>query len=117
MADAPDAIDRAVARPDFIGEIYPGPAGIPAVLPPDAPPAFLLVADDDNHTDSVLKLFELYHAAKIPVEVHIFTKGGHGFNQGQRSRLVTIKNWPQRLADWLADNNILDPAVPAPGTK
>jgi acetyl esterase/lipase len=117
LANAPDAIDQANARPDFIAEVYPGGAGIPSALPPNAPPAFLLVADDDNHTDAVLKLFELYRAAKIPVEVHVFTKGGHGFNQGQRSKLATIKNWPQRLTDWMADNNLLDPAVPAPGVK
>lgn len=117
LTNAPDAIDRANARPDFIVEIYPGGLGIPSVLPKNAPPAFLLVADDDNHTDAVLKLFNLYHATKIPVEVHIFTKGGHGFNQGQRSKLATIKNWPQRLTDWLGDNNILDPTVPAQGVK
>ncbi len=117
LTNALDAIDQANARPDFIGEIYPGGAGIPQALPPNAPPAFLLVADDDNHTDAVLKLFELYRAAKIPVEVHVFTKGGHGFNQGQRSKLATIKNWPQRLTDWMGDNNLLDPAVPAKGVK
>jgi acetyl esterase/lipase len=117
VTNAPDAIDQANARPDFIAEIYPGGAGIPPKLPANAPPAFLLVADDDNHTDTVLKLFELYRAAKIPVEVHVFTKGGHGFNQGQRSQLATIKNWPQRLTDWLGDNNVLNPAVPAPEAK
>jgi acetyl esterase/lipase len=115
--NAPDAIDQANARPDFIVEIYPGGAGIPQTLPSNAPPAFLLVADDDNHTDSVLKLFNLYRAAKIPVEVHVFTKGAHGFNLGQRSKLATIKNWPQRLTDWMGDNNILDPTVPARGVK
>lgn len=115
--NAPDAIDRANARPDFIAEIYPGGAGIPAELPANAPPAFLLVADDDNHTEAVLKLFTLYCAAKIPVEVHVFTKGGHGFNQGQRSKLNSIRRWPERLTDWLKDNNVLDPAVPAKGVK
>ena len=117
VANAPDAIDRANARPDFIAEIYPGGAGIPAELPKNAPPAFLLVADDDNHTDTVLKLFELYRAAKIPVEVHVFTKGGHGFNQGQRSKLATISHWPQRLTDWMGDNNLLNPAMPAKGVR
>jgi acetyl esterase/lipase len=117
VTNAPDAINRASARPDFIVEIYPGGAGIPSELPKNAPPAFLLVADDDNHTEAVLKLFTLYRAAKIPVEVHVFTKGGHGFNQGQRSKLKTIHDWPQRLTDWLDDNNILDPAVPAKGVK
>ncbi len=117
LTNAPDAIDQADARPDFIAEIYPGGAGIPAELPANAPPAFLLVADDDNHTEAVLKLFTLYRAAKIPVEVHVFTKGGHGFNQGQRSKLATIHDWPQRLTDWLSDNNIMDPAVPAKSVK
>jgi acetyl esterase/lipase len=117
IANASDPIDQADARPDFIVEVYPGPLGIPDALPAGAPPAFLLVADDDNHTDSILKLFGLYRAAKISVEVHVFAKGQHGFNLGTRSKLATIKDWPQRLTDWMGDNNILDPAVPAKGVK
>ena len=112
-----DPIDRVSARPDFIAEIYPGGAGIPQTLPSDAPTAFLLVANDDDHTDSVLKIFRLYREAKLPVEVHVFTKGQHAFNMGARSKLTTIKNWPQRLADWMGDNNLLDPAVPAKNVK
>jgi acetyl esterase/lipase len=116
-AGAADPIDQVNARPDFIVEVYPGPLGIPDTLPAGVPPAFLLVADDDNHTESILKLFTLYRAAKAPVEVHVFTKGQHGFNMGQRSKLNTIKDWPQRLTDWMADNNILNPDVPAKGVK
>ena len=114
---ATDAIDKISARPDFIVEIYPGGAGIPQTLPANAPPAFLLVANDDDHTASVLKIFQLYREAKLPVEVHVFTKGQHAFNMGNRSKLTTIKNWPQRLADWMGDNNLLDPAVPAKNAK
>ena len=117
LPNAPDAVNRVNAHPDFIAEIYPGGAGIPQTLPANAPPAFLLVADDDNHTEAVLKLFTLYRAANIPVEVHVFTKGGHGFNQGHRSKLATIKNWPQRLTDWMSDNNILDPTIPVKGVN
>ncbi len=116
-ANATDPIDKVSARPDFIVEIYPGGAGIPEALPANAPPAFLLVADDDDHTESVLRIFRLYRAARIPVEVHVFARGQHAFNMGHRSKLTTIKNWPQRLADWMGDNNLLDPAVPAPGVK
>lgn len=111
-ANAPDPIDRVSARPDFIAEVYPGGAGIPDALPPSAPPAFLLVANDDDHTESVLRIFRLYRDAKLPVEVHVFARGAHAFNMGDRSKLATIKSWPQRLADWMADNNLLDPAVP-----
>jgi len=117
ITNAPDPIDQANARPDYIVEIYPGGGGIPQVLPPNAPPAFLLVADDDDHTTAVLKLFTLYRAAKIPVEVHVFTRGQHAFGMGGHSRLTTIKDWPERLADWMGDNNILNPAVPAQGVK
>ncbi len=111
--NATDPVEKVSARPDFIVEIYPGGAGIPQTLPSEAPPAFLLVANDDDHTDSVLRIFRLYRAAKIPVEVHVYAKGAHAFNMGSRSKLTTIKNWPQRLAEWMGDNNLLDPAKPA----
>ena len=45
-----------------------------------------------------------YRAAKVPMEVHLFAKGGHRFNMGDRSKLATVKGWTNRLADWLADN-------------
>ena len=113
IAGAADPVDQFNARPNFIVEIYPGPLGVPDTLPADVPPAFLLVANDDNHTETVLKLFGLYRAAKASVEVHVFAKGQHGFGMGTRSKLATIKDWPQRLTDWMGDNNILNPDVPA----
>jgi hypothetical protein len=36
---------------------------------------------------------------------------------GARSKLTTIKNWPQRLADWMGDNNLLETAIPARTVK
>ena len=50
--------------------------------------------------------------AKAPVEAHLFTQGQHGFNMGYRSKLKSVSSWPQRLADWLSDNNILQPEKP-----
>ncbi len=108
--NAADPIDRQSARPNFIIQIYPGPLGIPTAVPPDAPPAFLLAADDDECCSApIVKLIEAYRAAKVPMEAHIFARGGHGFNMGYRSKLATLKGWPQRLADWLADSGILQP--------
>ncbi len=107
---AADPIDRASSKPNFIIQIYPGPSYIPDVIPADAPPAFLLAADDDMCcSPSVIQLLQKYRAAKVPVEAHILTKGAHGFNMGNRSKLKSVNTWPQRLADWLSDNNILEP--------
>jgi acetyl esterase/lipase len=114
-ANATDPIDRVSCRPDFLINIYPGPLGLPDVVAADAPPAFLLVANDDaGHSDVIVSLFQKYRAAKVPVELYIYSKGGHGFNMGYRSKLLTIKGWPQRLADWLADSYILDPSSRPP---
>src|SRR6185312_11162255 len=101
-----DPIDRADAKPNFLIQIYPGPGYIPRVIPANAPPMFLLAANDDTCCSiSVMQLLQRYRDAKVPVEAHLFTKGQHGFNMGQRSKLKSISTWPQRLADWLSDNN------------
>jgi acetyl esterase/lipase len=105
---AADPIDRESAKPKFLIQIYPGPLFIPEVVPSDAPPVFLLAANDDPCCSiSVMQLLEKYRAAKVPVEAHLFTQGAHGFNMGNRSKLKSINGWPQRLADWLSDNNLL----------
>ena len=109
--NAPDPIDRLSSRPDFIIMIYPGPLGTPEAIPASAPPAFLLVANDDvGASTAIVNLLQKYRKAHVPVETHIFGHGGHAFNTGYRSKLLTLKGWPQRLADWLADNYILDPS-------
>jgi acetyl esterase/lipase len=110
-ASAPDPIDRLDAFADFQIVIYPGPLGVPEKVAADAPPAFFLIANDDtSHMAPVLSLVEKYHAAGRPMEVHIYAAGGHGFNMGARSKLASIRAWPQRLTDWLDDNHILKPA-------
>jgi acetyl esterase/lipase len=107
---AADSVDRLSSRPDFLVMVYPGPLGIPAVILPNAPPAFLIVANDDRGAARVIaSLFQKYRDARVPVEAHIFARGGHAFNMGKRSKLATLKSWPQRLADWMADNEILSP--------
>ncbi|MGN6398514.1 MAG: alpha/beta hydrolase [Mucilaginibacter sp.] len=110
---AADPVDRQNARPSFIIQIYPGPLYVPEVVPANAPPAFLLAASDDPCCAvPIIQLLQRYRDAKVPVEAHLFTSGGHGFNMGQRSKLKSINTWPQRLADWLSDNHILQPDRP-----
>jgi acetyl esterase/lipase len=108
--NAPDPVDRLQGKPNFQILIYPGPNKIPDIIPADAPPAFMLVANDDPCCSiSVLKLLQKYRDAKVPVEAHIYAQGNHAFNMGYRSKLNSIKTWPQRMTDWLSDNNILVP--------
>ena len=57
-------------------------------------------------------LYQKLRAAGVPVEAHIYMRGGHAFNMGNRSKLATLSGWPQRLGDWMMDNNILDPEHP-----
>jgi acetyl esterase/lipase len=110
-----DAIDKQSAKPNFIIQIYPGPLFIPDVVPADAPPVFLLAANDDVCcSPSVVKLLQGYRTAKVPVEAHILEKGDHGFNMGNRSKLKSVNTWPQRLADWLSDNNYFKPTTERP---
>jgi acetyl esterase/lipase len=111
-AKATDPVDRESCRPDFAIFIYPGPLGIPGALPADAPPAFLLVADDDETGSAgvITTLLQRYREVHVPVEAHVFAHGKHAFNMGNRSSLASIKEWPQRMAEWLTDSGFLAPA-------
>jgi acetyl esterase/lipase len=104
---AADPVERVSARPDFQILIYPGPLGIPATVPRDAPPLFLLGAADDEYVAPVLfDLARKYHDAGASIETHIYAQGKHAFNMGQRSKYVSIQRWPQRLAEWLEDRGL-----------
>jgi len=104
---AQDPIERASARPNFQILIYPGPLGIPAQVPRDAPPLFLLGAADDEYVAPVLfDLARKYHDAGASIETHVYAQGKHAFNMGQRSQFVSIQRWPQRLAEWLEDRGL-----------
>jgi acetyl esterase/lipase len=105
---AKDPVDRLNGRPDFQMLIYPGPSFIPESIPSDAPPAFLLAANDDICCSGpVVELLNKYRKANVPVEAHVYTQGKHGFNMGKRSQLSSLKTFPQRMGDWLNDNGYL----------
>ena len=71
------------------------------------PPTFLVLADDDV---GVLprNSIEFYLAMKkfnIPVEMHIFRDGGHGF--GMTKQNLPIDNWPVLFLQWLKAEKII----------
>lgn len=122
-----DEIDTVSCRPDFAAAIYPGyfieqrPAGVeinkdalaPYVrIPKETPPVFLAHATDDpvaGPENSVLMHLALKRAG-IPVELHIYARGGHGF--GVRPTALACSTWPDRCVAWLRDLGMLAPQSP-----
>lgn len=97
---ASDPVDKASSRPDFAVVVYPGFKPNSVVVPSDAPPTFIVCADDDrSHIPSTLELYEGLHAQKVPVELHIYSKGGHGF--GLRDLGEPVSGWKDRLLAWM----------------
>lgn len=108
-----DPIEQVGAKPNFQIIIYPGGFGTPAKLPADSPEAFFLCANDDESPAQTISLMlEKYRAVGIPVEVHIYAEGHHAFNMGNRSNLVSIRHWPERMAEWLQDRGYLTAQKP-----
>jgi len=69
-------------------------------VPADAPPMFLACAHDDGQNPLAATVLYLeYKKHSIPCELHLFTKGGHGF--GMRKSGNPINGWPQRCAEWM----------------
>jgi acetyl esterase/lipase len=95
------------SRPDFAAPIYPA---VPEeVAPPaGAPPLFIVHADDDKTVPPIRTSMRLYAAWKqigVPVEMHIYTSGGHGF--GMRKKNLPVDGWTARLKDWMGAQGLL----------
>jgi len=106
-AESKDKIDHANCKPNFQVMIYAGPLGVPDTIPAEAPPAFILVSNDDGLAKVSLDLALKLRAAKVPVELHLYQQGGHGFNMGNRTKLKSVSSWRHRMGDWLADGGWL----------
>ena len=104
-----DRIDKQKSKPGFLLLVYPGPLAVPEAIGPDAPPLFMIAANDDECcSEPIVKLLQLYRKANVKTEVHLYAQGKHAFNMGKRSELKSINTWPQRMADWLSDNGYLN---------
>jgi len=105
-----DAADQQSCRPDFAVALYPGHLWIdeqhfelnPNVpVSAQTPPTFLLQNEDD-HVDNVNDSLVYYIALKtagVPVEMHLYAQGGHGF--GLRRTKLPVTDWPQLVDTWL----------------
>lgn len=92
-------------RPDFIAPIY-GPMDA-VVAPQDAPPMFTAIALDDQFfaAGKPLGLIRSWRDAGIPVEVHLYERGGHGF--GMEGGSMASRLWIEEFYAWLKDRKIV----------
>jgi acetyl esterase/lipase len=96
------------SRPDFTAPIYSAPPP-DAPLPINAPPLFLLCAADDDMASAVsTRFYSAWRAASHPVELHIYSKGGHGF--GMNKQGLPSDGWIDRFAEWLQAQGFLPEA-------
>lgn len=106
-----DEADKLSCRPDFCIALYPAylqpdnarnlelDAGLP--VSKENPPTFILHSQDDKVIDAQNSV-AYYLALKkhgVPVEMHLYAEGGHGFGIRQSKHAIT--NWPQLTETWL----------------
>lgn len=105
---ATDETDAQSARPDFAALIYPAymDEGEHQTLTPEltiteqTPPFFVFQTADDRYGNSALVISQALRNHKIPVQLHIYEKGGHGY--GLRANLAeAASKWPKLMEEWL----------------
>ncbi len=117
-----DAADNESCRPDFAIALYPGHMKIDEfdktkkefALNPDiqftkeSPPTFLLQAENDpvDTVDYSLLYYIGLKNASVPVEMHLYSEGGHAF--GIRRTKFPITEWPQLVETWLKKIGMTD---------
>jgi acetyl esterase/lipase len=114
---AVDSADKISCRPDFAVAIYPGHLlentsrhfelnpYVPASR--ETPPTFVLQAEDDP-IDPVQNSLVYYAALKkagVPVEMHLYSQGGHAF--GLRRTKLPITAWPELVETWLGTIGVI----------
>jgi acetyl esterase/lipase len=125
------AIDTVNARPDFAMLVYPvitmeepfvhkgsrtallGAAPDPALVQllslekrvrKDMPPMFLVATMEDKSVpvENSLQFYRALRDASVPTEMHLYARGPHGASRDPQ--YGPTAQWPERAAEWLADN-------------
>ncbi|WP_367873427.1 alpha/beta hydrolase [Luteolibacter sp. Populi] len=97
-------------RPDFQALIYPGRSN--RIVPlAESPPAFLAASSNDRPdiSEGLTKVYLDFKAAKVPVELHLYSGGGHGFGY-RPGRTSPESQWIVRFEDWLKERKFLGPS-------
>ena len=110
-----DAADSTSARPDFAMLIYPAyidangsddQVAVNITVTPDTPRTFLVQAEnDDQYINASLTYYIALKKAKVPVELHLYADGGHGF--GLEPSPLPVSHWPELAATWMRTIGVL----------
>ena len=105
-----DDADAVSCRPDFTLLIYPAYLTVkeqndkiaPELnITSNTPPTFIAMAEDDPiRVETALFYALALRKANVPLELHIYPTGGHGY--GLRATQDMVTTWPQRAAEWLS---------------
>jgi acetyl esterase/lipase len=73
----------------------------------ETPKTFLVHASDDKAVpvENSINYYMNLKKYNIPVEMHIYEKGGHGFGLGTKG---THTDWPKTCEKWLLENNYIN---------
>ena len=66
--------------------------------------------DDKKHYRSALAYASALSNADRPVELHLFSKGGHGY--GLQDHGHPVNDWPQLFDLWMRDTGLLEGNTP-----
>jgi acetyl esterase/lipase len=67
-----------------------------------------LLQNEDDHVDQVEDALSYYMGLKkadVPVELHSYAQGGHGF--GLREKKLPLSEWPKLVEKWLGTIGML----------
>ncbi|MCW3114687.1 MAG: alpha/beta hydrolase [Segetibacter sp.] len=131
-SNSPDSVERYSSRPDFAILMYPViTMSKPTMhsgsknsligqnanselsnfysaelnVTKETPPTFLAHATDDKGVpvENSLMFYQALKDHNIPVEMHLYPKGGHGF--GLALGIPETESWTDRCIDWLRNLN------------
>jgi len=108
-----DAADQLACRPDFSVPVYPAYLNQKDTfvmvdefaISDKTPPTFIVAAQNDkSYVDCSLTYYIALKQAGVPVELHLFPSGGHGF--GMRRKGGSIDSWTDLLGTWLQQHGL-----------
>jgi dipeptidyl aminopeptidase/acylaminoacyl peptidase len=73
----------------------------------DSPPAFIVHTTDDQAVpvENAVAMYSALRKTNVPVELHIFQHGAHGFGLGVNKGAVAA--WPELCKTWMNNSGLI----------